>query len=397
MSEVESPLYDAIIVGAGPAGSTAAYWLGEAGWKVLVLEKENLPRYKACGGGISGALLDEFPFSFESLVESRVKKVTYALGQEQVTIPLPDRAIYMVMRDKFDAHILGHANARVCTAAPVRSVEERDDRVVVTTRGGERYEARYLIGADGANSVVARAVGLRKKRRMPGAIEIEAEVSPEVMERFRDHPLFVFGEIRLGYLWVFPKGDHLSVGIGSLGPRPGEMQSVLRKVMLRYGISIDGQQFHGHPLPIYLGPERLSTRRVLLAGDAAGLVDPLTGEGIRLAVTSGKIAAQALLSGHPERYSFHIFRKIGFSHLFALPLALIFYLLPEICFALGVYNPYATKAFIGMLSGRLNYPQVLLRLFGTLPFHVIRETIAIIGDAGKAWLSRRRIKERTPR
>lgn len=381
MSGAASTIYDVIIAGAGPAGSTAAFILGEAGWNVLVLEKEKLPRYKACGGGISGHLLEQFPFSFENIIESKVKQVTYVLGKDEMSLALPDKSIFMVMRDNFDAYILKHASAKICTGSPVRTVEEMDDRVVVTTRSGERYEGRYLIGADGANSIVARSVGLRKKRRPPGAIEVEATVSPEVMERFRDHPMFVFGEIRLGYLWVFPKDDHLSVGIGSLGPKPGEMQSVLRKVMARFGIAIDGQQMHGHPLPIYLGHEKLSTRRVLLAGDAAGLVDPLTGEGIRLAVYSGKLAAQTLLSGHPERYSSQIFWKIGVSHLFAIPLALVFYLLPELCFALGVYNPYATKAFIGMLSGRLNYPQVIFRLFTTLPIHLVRESLAFARDA----------------
>ncbi len=73
-------VYDVIIVGAGPAGSTAAYFLGQAGARVLVLEKEELPRYKPCGGGLAARLLDQFPFSFQPVIESRVRAISYALG-----------------------------------------------------------------------------------------------------------------------------------------------------------------------------------------------------------------------------------------------------------------------------------------------------------------------------
>ncbi len=106
-------IYDTLIVGGGPAGGSAAFFLGQAGQRVLVLEKENLPRYKPCGGGLSEDVLNQFPFSFEPVIERRVKAVRYVLDDQAVTIPLPGDSMCMVMRDRFDAYLLQHARAEL--------------------------------------------------------------------------------------------------------------------------------------------------------------------------------------------------------------------------------------------------------------------------------------------
>jgi geranylgeranyl reductase family protein len=374
-------IYDVIVAGAGPGGSTAAYFLGEGGLRVLVLEKAKLPRYKTCGGGISARVLEQFPFSFDPVIESRVKSVSYILGQRVIEVPLPDRPIRMVMRQDFDAHILSHSGAEVRQGETIRRVEEKPDRVVVETRAGNFYEGRFLVGADGANSIVARALGLRRSRMM-AAIEVEAPVPPDVMQRFRDHALFVFGEVHLGYLWIFPKANHLSVGIGAVRPGPGELQGTLKRVMSRYGVSLDGLPLHGHPIPLYHRREPVYAGRILLVGDAAGLVDPLTGEGIRFAVKSGRIAAEVLLAGHPERYPARIQREIGWSHWLGVRLSYLFYHFPRLCYFLGVRNPFATRAFVDLLADQVGYVELIVRLFGTLPVFLATEGIAAL----VAWL-----------
>jgi geranylgeranyl reductase family protein len=377
-------LYDVIIAGAGPAGGTAAYFLGQAGKRVLVLEKEHIPRHKTCGGGLSiDFLKTQFPFSFEPTLQSRVKAMSYAFDGLMVTIPIHPGKVGMVMRDQFDADLLAHARVEVRQGMAVRRVVESRDRVTVEAQDGECFTGQYLIGADGANSAVAHALGIRPGRAMAAAIEAETPVTPEIMQRYRDRPVFIFGKIKQGYLWIFPKADHLSVGIAAMHPKHGELQATLKKVMAAYGIPLDDTSLHGHPIPLYLGNGRIATARTLLAGDAAGLVDPLSGEGIRYAIKSGHLAAEAILSGQPERYPRMIFRNIGLNHLFALGVARFFYTFQDLCLILGAPNPFTTQAIVDLLSDRTGTANVMLRSIFTFPLFIFTESLALVAG----WLA----------
>jgi geranylgeranyl reductase family protein len=360
--------YDVIIVGAGPGGATAAYYLGEAGQHVLVLEKETLPRYKPCGGGLSAAMLAKwFPFSFDPVFENQPEEITYTFWKWRFTQPVADGSMRMVRRDEFDAYLLGHARAEVRTGMAVRNAREAADGVTVETADGSVFHARYLIGADGANSVIARAMRPHRSRQPYPALEAEVPVAPEILQRFAKGPWFIVGRVNYGYLWIFPKSDHLSVGIAAKRPKAGELQDKLKKVMAEYGISLDGARLRGHLIPFYTHPEPVATGRTLLVGDAAGLVDPMTGEGIRLAIKSGYLAARAILAGQPRSYPWQVFWHIGLSHMAGALIAWLFYSLQWLAFALLVPNPEATACCLDMLADRAGYPEALLRAVGSLP------------------------------
>ena len=373
----DNPLYDVIIVGSGPAGNSAAYFLKRGGKRVLILEKDHLPRYKACGGGLSPRFIrEQFPFTFDPVPIDDVAAITYIYNQQVTTVPLTPGVVGMVMRDDFDAYLLRQSGAEVLEGSAVRAVRELTDRVEVETRDGRCFSSRYLIGADGANSIVAHALGLRKRRSMAAAIEVEVLAPPEAARYFDHQMAFIFSEIHYGYLWVFSKQDHLSVGIGALHPKPGELQQTLKRVMARYGISLEGAVFHGHPIPIYTHSERIASARTLLAGDAAGLADPLSGEGIRFAIKSGRMAAEAILSGHPELYTRNLQRSIGMNHYLTILVSISFYYLQEIYLFFGAPNPYCTAGIVDMLADRMSAAQFIILGVLTMPVFALTEISA---------------------
>lgn len=283
----------------------------------------------------------------------------------------------LVMRANFDAHLLKHVDAGICEGVAVRTVSEEKDSVTVITGSGERIVADYLVAADGANSIAARSLGLRPQKILAGAIEVEVHVPAAAQARFAENPLLIFGDLDVGYLWIFPKSDHLSVGIGALRPRPGELQSVLQRVMQRYGISLENGSQHGHPLPIYARRERVHTRRTFLAGDAAGFVDPFTGEGIRFAIHSGRMAAEAILAGEPRRYASRLRGTIQRNHKHALLWTELFYRAPRFFFEVGLRNPLLSRAMMKMLEDRIGYGRLFLHIIGTFPMFLATKKMTV--------------------
>ena len=355
--------WDVIVVGGGIGGASAALFLKAHGLRVGVLEKERLPRYKACAGGLPQQAQSLLPLSLDPVAEVVVTDVIYALRREKhVRQSLYNRPAIMVNRANLDYYVLQQSGADVVEGALVTAVEEHPDRVRVRTEEGRSYQARYLIGADGANSRVARALGLRRGRRLGAAVEAEVYPPEEVMARYRHTALFQFGAVRWGYVWIFPKRDHLSVGIGAFGSSAAGLRETLWGEMTALGVPMDGASWRGHPLPIHLHAERLHTARCMLIGDAAGLVDAFLGEGIRYAMLSARIAAQSILSDEIAGYSDRIKREISDGLAPARTAARAFYGLTDLCFWCVARNPDLTRVFLDLVAGNITYRQLVRRL-----------------------------------
>lgn len=365
-------MHDVIVVGAGPAGASTAYELSRAGLRVLILERAKLPRYKACGGAIPFNFFQTLPPRTHKTQETLLTNGVYLGPGDKKFRPVINAKVVGVMRDRFDYEFTQAAveeGAELIDANPVLKVEEKPDRVAVKTQKGF-FEARYVVGADGATGIVKRCLGIGSRHRPCAALEVE--ITPRSQVTKDDLTWVHFTMIRDGYAWVFPKGNLDSVGIASFNRDRQKVREKLAEWARLLGYRLDGEVIHGHPIPIWKGPTQLSTRRSLLVGDAADTVDPLGGEGIRYGILSGRIAAdtirEALTKDQPlsANYSRAIYESIQSDFVYARRIAALFYRFPGLCFDLWVRTHTATDLLGKVLYGEIRYRDLFQRALRSL-------------------------------
>jgi geranylgeranyl reductase family protein len=379
-------VHDVIVVGTGPAGAVLAYLLAKRGLDVLILERAKLPRYKSCGGGVTWKAIQNLPFDVNAVLETKAVGgvVTFA-GQQLLKVELGWPVAWLVMRDRFDHYLVQQAlqvGARLVEGISVTKVEDRGNHVVVTTSKGE-FQAQFVAGADGVNSIVARSVGLMPHREVGVAVEAELAVPAASLEAQGAYATFDFGALPGGYGWIFPKRDHLSVGVFKAIPgKAVGLKRALEKFIASETVLLDPTILHiqGHQIPLGGRTRILHKGRVLLVGDAANLADPWMGEGISYAVVSARLAAEQMyyalenkqidLSGYTELINASITPQLLSARLFAR----VVYSLPEMCSDLLSRSPFMQRMVFDVIRGDRTFKEMTTALILGMP-RIVVETL----------------------
>ncbi|MCC5970770.1 MAG: geranylgeranyl reductase family protein [Pararhodobacter sp.] len=303
--------FDLIVVGSGPAGSAAATVAARAGLRVALVDKSAFPRDKLCGGAVTGRCVQYLdtifgqqitPGLFRTLTRLRLAYKGETMGVIKDAPPL-----HMTMRRDFDAALHRHAaaaGAQVFAPARITRIDPAAPRVELAD--GRVLEAALLIGADGCNSATARALFGRPFDPADVSFALEVEL-PRRKGQFRITEIDL-AAANWGYGWVFPKNNSITVGVGGMHLRNPDMKIHMRSYLEQFVSAQEAetamQGCKGAFLPAGVYRKVPGAGRVLLAGDAAGLVDPVTGEGIAWAMRSGQLAGDAcvaaLKAGNPD-------------------------------------------------------------------------------------------------
>jgi geranylgeranyl reductase family protein len=298
--------FDVLVVGAGPAGSAAAMHLVRGGARVLLAEKARFPRDKPCGGGLTGRALRWTPCDVSPVVEHVVDRFVVRAGygtrcSRRSETPL----VRMTQRRRLDAFLAQQAaetGAELRDGAAVTELAFEPEGVTARV-GGAPVRASFVVGADGANGIVARAAGLGEGIRCGVALEGNVPWSSLDRAPYDETAWVELGIVPGGYGWVFPKGEHANLGVGGWLDEGPRLRGHLARLACKHGVDPAAlTDVRGHRLPMRRLGAPAGAGRTLLVGDAAGLVDPLSGDGIYEAFVSASLAAEAILAGRPDEY-----------------------------------------------------------------------------------------------
>jgi geranylgeranyl reductase family protein len=352
--------FDAIVVGAGPAGSATALRLARGGARVLLADRARFPRDKPCGGGLTGRAVKELPVDVTPVVEDVVHSFEVRLGyrkrfERRNEAPL----VLMTQRRRLDAFLVEQAAAAGVdfrdgvTVGGLASGPDGAELVV----GSDRVTARALVGADGVNGSIARAVGLGGGLLYGIALEGNGPLRDGQSGR----ATVELGVVPGGYGWVFPKDGHANYGVGGWASEGPRLREHLRRLCEVHGVDVDGLTgLHGRRLP-FRRTSDAAWGPVLLVGDAAGLVDPLSGDGIYEALLSARLAADAILTGTLDEYSVRLDEALGRYASTSWKAKLVLDRHPRAAFELARI-PVVWEVIAGLLTGEVAHPSEARRL-----------------------------------
>jgi geranylgeranyl reductase family protein len=283
--------FDVAIVGAGPAGSTAAHRLASEGVRVLLVDRATFPRDKPCGGGVTGRAARLLPFAIDSVVEDVIDTIDCRLHYRRRFVRKTRAPVALMTQRRRLDHLLVRKAAEA--GADVREgVKVADVHATGLTVDGAEIAARVVIGADGCNGTSARALGLGGE--IVYGVGLEANFPRE--PRYAGTMVLELAVVPGGYGWIFPKGDHINVGVGGNASEGPHLRKHLHRLCHEHGIDPDAATgTRGYRLPMRSPTSSLARGTAAVIGDAAGLIDPFSGDGIYEAFLSAQLVSDAAL------------------------------------------------------------------------------------------------------
>jgi menaquinone-9 beta-reductase len=380
--------YDVVVVGAGPSGSAAGIMAARAGLSTLILDKAEFPRDIPCGGLLSApsmkllkTLLDDSVI--DRMVRSHNNGCRLFHKESLIAEVKNSEPVYAVPRLELDLQLVRAAQAAGCDVREgAQVVEIASDESAVVLASGERIQGHYIVAADGTRSIVARSTPERGNSRSSDLgfglmAEIPVEYVKDEQERGRltSAPNIFFGVVPWGYGWIFPNGTLLNVGVGRFSGAPASLRQAFRDLIDSHFCegTINRIKVRGRVLPSGRPEPNPGRANILAVGDAAGLVESLTGEGIVHALQSGVLAAQAIYEasthGDPpaagEIYNAMLQSRVMKSLRQAAIARWVFY--PRLCFPLAMRglrtHAEFSRWYWELLAGKITYRQ----FFGRMP------------------------------
>jgi geranylgeranyl reductase family protein len=368
--------YDVGIVGAGPAGAYLGFLLSRSGAKVLILDKEMFPRDKVCGGGLSNKTLELIDFDLSPVVQRRITGAFLTFQNVHTVVKdLGSRSGVTTLRRDFDHFLVTHAvdaGAEFWAGSCFLGVEHRQGILDVTT-STKRFQAKYLVGADGVFSSVRKAAFPAKLVTYAPSVEALVYVDDRAMRNFDERVLFDFGGVSRGYGWIFPKLDHLNVGVYSVFPNR-RIKSEFLAFMGRYATlaSPKKAEFLGSCIPLRNTRRQFQDRNVWLVGDAAGLAESFYGEGIYFALKSATIAAEALMRSFKDvssgLYTEMILKDLMPDLRYSEVNAKLFFSFPRFGYYSMVRNEHVNRYFAELIAGDFGHRECFYKTALSLPY-----------------------------
>ena len=367
---------DVLIVGGGPAGSYLGYLLAKNGHGVFIIDKATFPREKVCGGGISHKTVELLEFDIGPVVHRRMKGafLTYQ-NRDTVIKDLDDRTGASVVRSEFDNYLLSkaiEAGAEFRGDTGFVDAHGSREKLTVTTTTGV-FDARYLVGADGVFSQVRAKTFGRDLVTYAPAVEALVYVSPDKLEKIGNRVLLDFGGMPRGYGWIFPKRNHLNVGVFSIYPTRS-IQSDFRRFMSWYRIldnPLDVRHL-GFSIPWKNTRQEFQRDNILLVGDAAGFAESFYGEGIYFALKSASIAAKALSASFDrpgdKEYTRLVKAELHADLLYSELNARMFFPIQTFGFYRMVRSPHVNYYFSELIAGGVGHKECFYKTILTSPY-----------------------------